>query len=188
MKKITVSGILFLLGVIAFLPISASGEPAPSFDGLSRSFVHMEPSQKAPLTPLINGQGTPVDLSAFRGKVVLLNFWASWCTPCRKEMPALDKLQAALGEKRFQVVAVSEDDTWKTARNFLKKYHLKNLVPYLDHDGAAARAFKGFTGDDLSLPTSFLINQKGNVVGYLQGMAQWDDKDARRFITHYTAR
>lgn len=122
--------------------------------------------------------GETVGLDHFEGKVVLLNFWATWCPPCLREMPSLDRLQAALGGDVFTVVALSQDRGGRElVAPFLEKRGLANLAPYVDPTGAAAAAF-GVTG----LPTTILIDARGREIGRLTGAAEWDTPEAKALI------
>ena len=123
-------------------------------------------------------EGTKASLADFRGRTVLLNLWATWCVPCRQEMPALDRLQGMLGSKDFAVVAVNID----TARldrpqAFLNEIGVKNLKLYTDNTAAAFQTLKQ-TGKVLGLPATILIGKDGCEIGTMAGPAQWDSEDA----------
>src|SRR3954471_7440712 len=106
-----------------------------------------------------NGQRRTLD--DFRGKVVLLNIWATWCAPCREEMPALDRLQAELGGPAFQVVALSVDQQGASiARQFYGEVGIKALPLYVDPSAKA-----GFVLDAAGLPASLLVDRAGREVG-----------------------
>ena len=161
----------------------ASDDP-PKFAGVMGQFTLLNPAKKAPFREILDKNGMPVDLKRFRGKVILLNFWATWCGPCRIEMPSLNRLQAVMKGKRFKVMALSVD-RFGAARvlPFLKENKLQNLEVFLDPRSRNYRAF-GVPG----LPMSFLIDHKGVVVGYLKGHAEWDSKSALGLIRFYLAR
>jgi thiol-disulfide isomerase/thioredoxin len=126
-----------------------------------------------------NGQGRA--LSQLRGKVVLLNFWATWCLPCRREMPGLDRLQGTLGGADFEVVALSLDrEGAKVVKPFYKELGLKNLGIYVDPKMWIQRAF-GIT----VFPTTVLIDKAGREVGRLEGPAEWATPDARALIRYF---
>ena len=147
-------------------------------------FTLLKPAKKAPFREILDRNGMPLDIARFRGKVVLLNFWATWCGPCRVEMPSLNRLQAAMKGKPFIVVALSVD-RFGAARvvPFYKENKLENLGVFLDPRSHNYRAF-GVPG----LPMSFLIDHRGRVVGYLKGHAEWDSAAARRLIDFYLKR
>jgi len=105
-----------------------------------------------------DGEGQARSLADFKGKVVLLNIWATWCIPCRKEMPALDRLQAILGGPDFEVVPVSIDRGGRdTVAKFYAEAGIRNLAMYIDASGQAVRTL-GAVG----LPTTLIINRGGD--------------------------
>jgi len=115
-------------------------------------------------------QGRDLTLGDFRGRVVVLNVWATWCVPCRKEMPTLDRLQARLGGKDFLVVALSIDRKGVEAvRGFYQEVGVKNLAIYVDPSGRGSRGL-GLPG----VPTTLLIDQEGREVARKMGEAEWD--------------
>ena len=112
-------------------------------------------------------------LAEFRGKVVLLNIWATWCVPCRKEMPALDRLQGLLGGDDFVVVPLSIDRKGVEAvKPFYEELGLQKLGIYVDASGAASRALAA-----PGVPTTLLINREGREVARKMGAAEWDGPD-----------
>jgi thiol-disulfide isomerase/thioredoxin len=118
----------------------------------------------------VDGAGRNLSLADFRGKVVLLNIWATWCAPCREEMPALDRLQAQLGGERFQVVALSVDPQGAPiARKFYGEVGIKALPLYVDPTAKAA-----FTLDAPGLPATLLVDRSGREVGRHLGAVKWD--------------
>ena len=125
--------------------------------------------------------GRLVTLGDRRGKVVLLNLWATWCPPCVREMPALDRLQAKLGGPDFEVVVLSEDRAGAPlVIAFYDRLGLTFLGKYLDPNSRAMRALKV-----LGLPTTILIDRDGNEVGRVIGPAEWDSDAAVALIRHY---
>jgi thiol-disulfide isomerase/thioredoxin len=124
--------------------------------------------------------GDLLDLGRYRGKVVLLNFWATWCTPCVRELPALDRLQSILGRRDFEVVALSIDDGGiEVPASFAKRLELSNLNVYLDFTGTTAEVFPLY-----GLPISCLIDREGIMVGYIVGAVDWDSPEAVKFLTY----
>ena len=117
-----------------------------------------------------DGMGRTRSLADFRGKVVLLNIWATWCTPCREEMPALDRLQARLGGTDFEVVALSIDQQGAQAvRKFYDEVGVKALALYIDPSAQA-----GFKLATIGLPTTIIVDRAGREVGRRVGPAEWD--------------
>ena len=129
-----------------------------------------------------DANGKPKKLSDWRGKTVLLNLWATWCVPCRKEMPALDELQSKLGGKDFEVVAVNIDtrDPDKP-KNFLKDANLTKLGYFTDQKAKVFQDLKAI-GRALGMPTSVLIDAQGCEIGTIAGPAEWASDDAVKLI------
>jgi thiol-disulfide isomerase/thioredoxin len=125
-----------------------------------------------------DANGGAKTLANFNGKVVLLNIWASWCVPCREEMPQLDKLQAELGGKDFDVVAVNIDrGGGDKAKKFLDETGATHLVPYTDPSGKLFAAVKA-----VGMPTTLLLDRDGKEIGRLVGPADWGSEEAKRLI------
>jgi thiol-disulfide isomerase/thioredoxin len=118
--------------------------------------------------------GKTVSLADFRGKVVLLNIWATWCVPCREEMPALDKLETKLGGKEFAVVAVNIDKGGpEKAASFLEETGATNLALYTDPSGKLFSVLKA-----VGMPTTLLIDREGREIARLVGPADWASPEA----------
>jgi thiol-disulfide isomerase/thioredoxin len=130
-----------------------------------------------------DADGKPKKLSDWRGRTVLLNLWATWCVPCRKEMPALDSLQTKLGGKDFEVVAVNIDtrDPDKP-KNFLKEASLTRLGYFSDQKAKVFQDLKNI-GRALGMPTSVLIDGQGCEIATIAGPAEWASDDAIKLIT-----
>jgi thiol-disulfide isomerase/thioredoxin len=132
-------------------------------------FVPASSPRPAPQVSFSDAMGASANLSDFAGKPVLLNLWATWCAPCRREMPSLERLQARLGDK-ITVLAVSEDIGGnKAVAPFIAKFGLKAVKTYLDPKSTLTQAFNVD-----GLPTSFLIDRRGRVIGRVEGEAEWD--------------
>ncbi|HEX3954005.1 MAG TPA: TlpA disulfide reductase family protein [Stellaceae bacterium] len=132
-------------------------------------FIAVTPSQPAPDVAFTDIDGKPVTLADFKGRPVVLNLWATWCDPCVREMPALDRLQADFVDK-LRVVAVSEDRTGaKKVEPFVASAGFHALKVFLDPKGDVGRAF-GVRG----LPTSIVIDAAGRVIGKVEGPADWN--------------
>ena len=129
-----------------------------------------------------DADGKPRKLSEWRGKTVLVNLWATWCVPCRKEMPALDELQAKLGGKDFEVVAINIDtrDPEKP-KNFLKDGNLTRLSYFSDQKAKVFQDLKNI-GKALGMPTSVLVDAKGCEIANIAGPAEWASDDAIKLI------
>jgi thiol-disulfide isomerase/thioredoxin len=129
-----------------------------------------------------DGAGKPVSLAHWRGRTVLLNLWATWCVPCRKEMPALDALEQRLGGPGFEVVTVNIDtrDPDKP-KAWLKEVGVVKLAYYAD---PAARTFQDLksVGRAFGMPTTLLVDPQGCEIGTIAGPAEWASDDAIKLI------
>lgn len=140
---------------------------AGSSDG---SFVLHETPQPVSALSFVDGGGREMSLADFGGRTILLNIWATWCVPCREEMPALDRLQAKLGGSEFEVVPLSIDRKGLPAvEAFYQELGLNALGIYVDASGKAVGKL-GAVG----IPTTLLINPDGLEAGRLVGPAEWD--------------
>jgi thiol-disulfide isomerase/thioredoxin len=143
------------------LPLVLAGAGTAAEDGVVSverprlgEFIPNSPPIPAPTISVVDLAGNTVSLSDFAGRLVLINLWATWCEPCLREMPSLERMQSRLGDK-ITVVAISEDRGGsKTVEPFINKLGLKSFKTYLDPKSDAGRAFKV-----AGLPTSFLIDR-----------------------------
>jgi thiol-disulfide isomerase/thioredoxin len=180
---------------IGGLKRNASGDPAcrPAVE-LARKLAPLAHGEVAALTmasaPLRlpdltfeDAEGQPKKLSDWRGRTVLLNLWATWCVPCRREMPALETLQTKLGGPDFEVVAVNIDtrDPQKP-KNFLKEANLTRLGYFTDEKAKIFQDLKG-VGRALGMPTSVLVDGQGCEIATIAGPAEWGSDDAVKLIT-----
>ncbi|NNM71994.1 thiol:disulfide interchange protein TlpA [Enterovirga aerilata] len=143
--------------------------------------VSREPVQ-APGFSFQAPDGTRRDLASFRGRTVLLNLWATWCEPCKREMPALDRLQAELGGPRFEVAAVNIDTrNVERPRLWLAQAGVNNLAYYTDHE---AKIFQDLRRAGLAegMPTTVLVDPAGCRLGHMSGPAEWASPEALALI------
>ncbi len=127
--------------------------------------------------------GQAKKLSDWRGRTVLLNLWATWCVPCRVEMPALDKLQGELGSDAFEVVAINIDTrNLDRPRTFFKDTHIAKLAYFADPKAKVFQDLKA-AGRAEGMPTSILIDGKGCEIGTIAGPAEWASDDAIKLIS-----
>jgi thiol-disulfide isomerase/thioredoxin len=151
-------------GEVAAMTISAAPEKLPDF-------AFNDP------------EGKPVSLSAFRGKTVLFNLWATWCVPCRAELPEFDRLQAELGSDKFQVVAVNIDTSRpERPKKLFDDTGVKALKLYADPKASIFFELKQ-AGKALGLPVTLLVDPEGCLVGLMNGPAVWNSADARALAT-----
>lgn len=151
---------------------------APAAAQEPRKFIMHEAPKLVAALQFKDGDGHSRSLADFRGKVVLLNIWATWCVPCRKEMPALDRLQTTLGGNDFEVVPLSIDrGGMDVVRKFYAEVGIQKLGMYRDNSGSATREF-GAVG----IPTTLLIDREGREIGRLIGPAEWDSAEVVEFL------
>ena len=153
-----------------------------TYDGTIKSFRWL----KSPITVaevlIQNEQQETIDLARFNGKIVLLNLWATWCPPCIKELPALDRLQHRLGGDDFVIVAVSLDDDLNLARQMFSRLSIQSLEL---HSQTAESLGRYFPVD--VLPTTFLIDSDGRAMGLLRSSINWDDPELDNLINRLIA-
>jgi len=171
------------MAVMAFVLIAASLKPGERdnvklITGEMADFTLAFPPRPAPQIPF-EAEGGMRTLDDFRGKVVLVNFWATWCAPCLKEMPSLDTLQGQLGGDDFAVVAIATDPKGREeAARYLARLETNNLALYTDPRLLFASAIGGTDG----LPISILYDRDGSEIGRLVGAADWSSPEAIRLI------
>lgn len=149
---------------------------------LSDPVLQLHPSPAGlPTVRFQDERGQDVTLSDFSGRVVLLNVWATWCPPCRDEMPALDALQRALGDTEFEVVAIATDTTGvASVRRFYERLGIRSLAVYVDSNSTVATRLRV-----AGLPTTLLVDREGREIGRTTGPADWDGEGARSLLLRY---
>jgi len=153
-------------------------EPIALAQQSPKNFILDDASRPVAALRFDDGGGQERNLSDFRGKVVLLNIWATWCVPCRKEMPVLDHLEALLGGLKFTVVTVSVDRLGiEAVRKFFEEVGVQRLPAYIDSSGNALRTLRAF-----GLPTSLVIDRDGREFGRITGPAEWDSPETIEFL------
>jgi thiol-disulfide isomerase/thioredoxin len=141
------------------------------------NFEPTRPPRTMPDTPFVDADGATRTLADYRGQGVVLNFWATWCAPCVREMPSLDRLKEELSGDRITVLAVSEDRKGRReVERFFRREGIRNLDVLLDKRGRLMRRL-GVPG----LPTTILIDADGDEIGRVLGAAEWDAPGA---VTH----
>lgn len=144
---------------------------------LAAFLVHPEP-KTLPDLAFQDGAGKPLKVSDWKGRVMLLNLWATWCAPCRKEMPDLSKLEAELGSDQFEVVAVSVDRKGAEASSaFLKDTGADNLKLYVEPSTKIVNDLQS-----AGLPATLLIDRQGRELGRILGPADWASPEAQALI------
>src|ERR1700722_15586549 len=166
--------------------VSLSQRIAPLAQGELAALTMATAPLRLPDLTFQDAEGKQKKLSDWRGHTLLVNLWATWCVPCRKEMPALDRLQAKLGSKDFQAGAINIDtrDPEKP-KNFLKDAKLTRLDYFSDSKAEVFQELKAI-GRALRMPTSVLVDGQGCEIGTIAGPAEWDSDDAVKLITAAT--
>lgn len=148
----------------------------PAGKGVSTDLKPYKGDPRPPPLALPALSGEIVRLEDYRGKVVLVNFWASWCTPCLAEMPSLQRLQKRLGGPSFAVVTVNIGEDRDAVKTWLEKLDVR-LAVLLDRDGRTARAWRVF-----AFPSTFIIDREGDVTHANFGALEWDEGPAFELI------
>lgn len=164
---------LFLLIFCLLLSLTACSKTETP----KKRAVATEKSPAPDVSVVSLANGSTLKLSDLKGKVVLLNFWATWCPPCREEVPSMMKLNSFMSGKTFQMVAVSIDEGGRPAIESFFKQTGFSLPTYLDESGAAAKSY-GITG----VPESFIIDKQGIVVKKVIGTLAWDSPEVVSFL------
>jgi len=176
-------------GALAMLvsgPVVSAAEP---FGNIRHQFTWLRPVRAVPPLPLRRLDGAVVGLGMLRGKVALVNFWATWCPACRAELPALERLQREMAGAGVEVAAVSVDRDPAVVAPFLRRLGIRHLPVYTDpkgaiwtKDGASEAPFTLY-----GMPISYLVAPDGGIVGYLAGEADWSSEAARALIADVAA-
>jgi len=186
-------GLAAVYGISAFLgnragdaecrpAVETAGRVAPLARGEVAGVVVASRPLRIPDLAFRDSGGGERQLAQWRGRTVLLNLWATWCIPCRKEMPALDQLQAKLGSPQFEVVSINIDtrDAEKP-RAWLKEVGITGLGYYTD---TSARVFQDLklVGRAIGMPTTVLLDPQGCEIGTIAGPAEWASEDAVKLV------
>ena len=170
---LTVVCICLLVGGIASRPASAQPKLDYKVVPILQAMKEVAPTPEIALGTL---DGKKVSLKDFRGKIVLLNFWASWCVPCREEMPAMEKLYQEYKDKNFTILAIAVKDSRQDTLNFVKELKLTYPVA-LDLDAKVGQEYGAW-----GLPVTYLIGPNGEGLARGWGPADWYGAPARRLI------
>ncbi len=158
----------------------------PLATGAVAAFAVQDSPKPLPALTFSAKDGARTGLADFRGRTVLLNLWATWCAPCREEMPALDRLQADLGGEAFTVVAVNIDTrNLERPRTWLQEAGIANLAYYADPQAKVFQELKS-VGKAFGMPTTLLVGPDGCEMGILSGPADWASPEAKALVTAAT--
>ncbi|QPL44959.1 TlpA family protein disulfide reductase [Halomonas sp. A40-4] len=180
MKLPILAGYLVAILLMTATPLAMA---APSESSGPQGFLIWAQPKEVSEIHFEDSDGAPLTLADFEGKLILLNLWATWCGPCREEMPTLDTLQAELGSDNFEVVALSIDRKGiEIVNEFYQEIGIEHLAPYIDKTGMAS-ADLGAVG----IPTTLLLDRQGKEIGRLVGEAEWNTQDMIDFLTEMIA-
>jgi thiol-disulfide isomerase/thioredoxin len=181
-------GRVFLSVIICVFSLGSSAEgffhkkkaPASVADDYFKKLGIERPGKviRAPSFALDDLSAKRVSLKDLRGKVVFLNFWATWCVPCRQEMPTMEKLQREMKEQGLEVVAINIRESKREVQKFIGELGLTFQV-LLDKDGKVSEEYGAW-----AIPLSYFINRKGEFVGKVDGPREWDGREAKAFFLH----
>jgi thiol-disulfide isomerase/thioredoxin len=187
------AGVAGVYGIGSLTRNAGDAACQPSFD-LARKIAPFAKGEVAAVTPAAKPLLLPdlafqdaacaqKKLSDWRGRTVLLNLWATWCVPCRKEMPALDELQAKLGSADFEVISINIDtrDVEKP-KTWLKEVGINKLGYYADNSAKVFQDLKA-AGKAFGMPTTLLVDRNGCELATLAGPAEWASDDAIKLVT-----
>tara|TARA_A100001037_G_C15016083_1_gene574027 strand:+ start:332 stop:907 length:576 start_codon:yes stop_codon:yes gene_type:complete len=173
----------FLLAILSpqVAPTPAVADSGPPIAGQVQNYEPRETALAIPDVPVLGKADGSVTLDRFKGKFVVLNFWATWCGPCVRELPSLARLNTELGGEKALVVLISQDrGGFKQTDRFLKKLRVDFPDNFIDERLKFSRAI-----GVAFLPTTILIGPDGKEVGRLVGHAEWDSPEALELIDWY---
>ena len=168
-------------GLAGLAASHARAQDYPPTKGEMQGFVLLKERLTAPDTPFFDADGNARHLADFPDRVLLVNFWATWCAPCIREMPSISRLQDAFPQDEFLILTISQDRKGlEVAAPFMhEKLGIKNLAMFEDRRFKFGRSL-GVRG----LPSTFLIDRRGRLVGGVRGSVEWDSPDAKAMIQH----
>jgi thiol-disulfide isomerase/thioredoxin len=171
-----------LIGFNLFDVKALANNDRAELDRLFEEMFVLRTSQiSSPLEFRLNDvNGRQVSISEFRGKIVFLNFWTTWCPPCRIEMPSMEKLHQKFKNKDFAMVTINLQESATQVKAFFKEYKL-TFTALLDTSGEVGTSFRLY-----QIPTTFILDKKGRIIGKAVGPREWDSKDAFALFEHLT--
>jgi len=182
--KYCLAVVLYMAAALGANPALADPAQAAALrDGDMKKLNFHEAPEAAPATEFVRADGGTGSLEDYRGRHVLVNFWATWCAPCRHEMPTLSALQDEMGGEAFEVVTIA---TGRNAAPAMKKFFadigVENLPLHRDTNSALARQMGVF-----GLPVTVILDREGREIARLTGDADWNSESARAIIAALTA-
>ncbi|MDQ0465865.1 thiol-disulfide isomerase/thioredoxin [Caulobacter ginsengisoli] len=182
---IGVAAVLYVIGGALFKPASSSTDLSQFKTGALAKLNPTTAPAGLPDNEFVNDKGEPLSMAAFKGKVTVLNFWATWCAPCKLELPSLGRLQSAYAPSQLTVVAISIDKPNLKPAILEELAKAPPLAFYNDETGAMPFRLK--SGPAMGVPTTIIYDKHGRERARLEGGADWSGPDARRLIDHLLA-
>jgi thiol-disulfide isomerase/thioredoxin len=183
------TAVLLTSSVLSSSSVASQSDNPPRLIGHSGQYTLLTPVRTARLTPFSTANGDTIDLRRFRGKVILLNFWATWCAPCGYEMPSLDRLAAQMSGEDFVVLPIALDTATTPIASFYRDLGLDHLgiyfdpkrrTAYIDADNPDHAEFALY-----GLPISYIIDREGRARGYIVGAVDWQSGAAKSLVRYY---
>lgn len=158
--------------------LQASHEASEPSDGTVKSFKPVTPPRPVPEIAFLDASGNSVALGDLKGRVVLINLWATWCPPCIRELPALERLQARFSNQEFVVIPIATDrEGLSLARPFYERLKIRSLGLYADPD----HALGAFFPLDV-FPANFILDRNGEMIAFLRSYVDWDAPEAETMV------
>ena len=180
--KVSVFLSLLLALCFFFIVKQSKNDQHPIFSGWMEKFVALDVRSAPTEFTLQKRNGSNALFSEWRGKITLVNFWATWCSPCVRELPSLMRLSQKLNNENFAVIALSQDSSgWRKIIPFIQKNNLNALPVYLAPNSTSLPLF-----NVRALPTTILFDRDGREIGRLTGHAEWDSMEALVLLKHYS--
>ncbi len=172
---------VFVTATYIFVSIEQSNSGLRGFESAElKRLKIISPPEDAPATAFVARDGSPWHFKSFKGEVVLVNFWATWCAPCRDEMPSLVNLANTMKGRDFRLITITLDrQGFEAADPFLEEVGAMGLETYQDRSN---KLLLEAAGGELGLPLTLFLNRKGKVVAKMLGPAEWDGEAAQKLI------
>jgi thiol-disulfide isomerase/thioredoxin len=170
-------------------PANSDAQAPPLLRTISSQFVLLRPMPLIPPLSISRADGTADSFEDLRGKVLLVNFWATWCPPCVREMPSLDYLEQQLRNYEFRTVAISMDRDGRVIEPFFQRHGISRLAPYVDNANRIGHFdtanVNGAPFSLYGLPITYILDRRGVAQGYITGLVDWQSPGAQKFLHYY---
>ncbi|MBR9728797.1 TlpA family protein disulfide reductase [Shewanella intestini] len=179
------SSLLFSFSTVAAIPnhVAYNTGDAILKPMIMSRFVEMSSARKVPNLAFSDTQGNVIHLNQFKGKLVFIHLWATWCAPCIKEIPQIDAIRQQNADKDLVVIPLSIDEESEKVAPFLAKYNLADFKTWLDPNMDIDQIMPANV-----VPATYILDGSGNLVGFLRGYLDWSDKDIQPYLEKLTAK